>query len=1243
MITIYEKNETNFDHNGLGVLDDNIISPIVHETLNGLFSFAFDYPIHGSKAKFLLAENIVKAPVPDMPDQLFRIIERSDAQGMLLHIVAHHIFYDLAKNLIEDTFIVNKTGTQAIGQLLSSTQFTHQFTGTSNITSVNNARLVRLNPVEVLLDAGLDNGYLSRWGGEIVRDNYHISMLTQRGSNNGVQIRDKKNLTGYQADVDYSSIVTRIMPEGTDGLFLPEKYVDSPLINQYVSPKIKVIKYDIKVGEDEGDYPTADLAYAALRESAQAEFDSNNLDKPVATYEVNFAPLENTEEYKVFAQLETINLGDTVQVIHEEDVFYVTARMTSYQYNPMTKAYISITLGNVIPKFTDIAKDIKKVDVKVDRAQDEANYALTAANGKNTNFYGTALPSNPRLGDVWYKENGDKLEMWVYENREGVTQWYPLMTDLTQEVVKQELAEAAAEVEIAKQKAEEAEEMGKDLANQMQDAKTAIEDTINAAADAVDKANSAVSNADTALVTAQNAHAKSVKSSSVTYQVSTSGTNTPTGTWLTTIPSLSAGQYLWTRTVFTLQDNSATTAYSVSMKGLTGDVGSKGDKGDTGETGTSGIDAPTITKVQDQFYLSTSDTAQEGGSWGVTVPTWNSDKYYWSRVATTYSDNTATYSTAVLDAALNQALVTSLEVKTTATALQTTITQHATQIALKASQSSVDGLTGRLITAETSLTQQAGMIQLKANQTEVDRVTTDVTTIESAITQMATDINLRVSKDDIVNQINLSSEGILISANKLTLAMTGNLIQNSEFNSNVWNEGWTNVNPNNPFLRGATYTDTQGGASDSTVVDTSDLELYPSPATAQLYQAFPVQAGSYYSFSFMIALTNRTSGTAYGMIRFYDSNNTLLTSTSSVAHNSLTTPLWIEKKLENILAPTGAVQARFYYQVGGNMRVLFTRTMVNLGTKVMPYSSTSGQVMVSGNMVVAGAITGDKITVDTGFFNKINALSGNFTNVNAGKITTGTLSADRIAAGSITSAKLTIANGYIINAMISDATITSAKIANLDAGKITTGTLSAARIAASSITADKLAANILTAITALSSIRITGTTIGYYDNGTLVTQINSQGLIIRRNNLDIGHIGASSYTDHSDWRGLRFGLDYDATYLAWSHQDAASDTNYTTKLTWFARDLESGKEKGFHFSDDVYFNQDIRLSGMMPTNNSSWGLNIIGRTVGGNGGVSILDDTNKCGIHITASEVFFLRDNKYYSLGDILRGSTWSV
>lgn len=61
-----------------------------------------------------------------------------------------------------------------------------------------------------------------------------------------------------------------------------------------------------------------------------------------------------------------------------------------------------------------------------------------------------------------------------------------------------------------------------------------------------------------------------ISSTSVMYQSSSSGTTTPTGAWSESIPSTSAGQYLWTKTVVTYSDGNSTTSYSVSRNGSNG-------------------------------------------------------------------------------------------------------------------------------------------------------------------------------------------------------------------------------------------------------------------------------------------------------------------------------------------------------------------------------------------------------------------------------------------------------------------------------------------------------------------------------------------------------------------------------------------------------------------------------------------------------------------------------------------------
>lgn len=129
------------------------------------------------------------------------------------------------------------------------------------------------------------------------------------------------------------------------------------------------------------------------------------------------------------------------------------------------------------------------------------------------------------------------------------------------------------------------------------------------------------------------ADGKGIKSTAVTYQASTSGTLIPTGTWQTSIPTVSAGQYLWTRTVITYTDDSKSTSYSVGRMGANGTNGSAGR----------GIKSTAIT-----YQAGSSGTTAPTGTWQATVPaTSASSPYLWTRTIITYTDDTTSTSYAV--------------------------------------------------------------------------------------------------------------------------------------------------------------------------------------------------------------------------------------------------------------------------------------------------------------------------------------------------------------------------------------------------------------------------------------------------------------------------------------------------------------------------------------------------------------------------------------------------------------------
>lgn len=78
-------------------------------------------------------------------------------------------------------------------------------------------------------------------------------------------------------------------------------------------------------------------------------------------------------------------------------------------------------------------------------------------------------------------------------------------------------------------------------------------------------------------------------------------------------------------------------------------------KGEPGPTGGSGEDGISVLTLQEQYYLSTSSDAPEGGTWGTEIPEWQSGHYIWKRYQVTWSDQTTTYTDPVLDQAMNHA------------------------------------------------------------------------------------------------------------------------------------------------------------------------------------------------------------------------------------------------------------------------------------------------------------------------------------------------------------------------------------------------------------------------------------------------------------------------------------------------------------------------------------------------------------------------------------------------------------
>ena len=251
-------------------------------------------------------------------------------------------------------------------------------------------------------------------------------------------------------------------------------------------------------------------------------------------------------------------------------------------------------------------------------------------------------------------------------------------------------------------------------------AKSAADNASQTASSAKSAADNANKNASSAVSTAQN----TVKSTTEQFYKSTSPTSLSGGSWSNSQPTWENGKYIWKRTY--VVKNNGTTEYQPSANGVcitgstgatgatgpqgpqgnTGATGPQGPQGVQGKTGATGPTGPTgpqgpqgekgatgaqgpqglqgkkgatgatgpqgstgkgLKSAVDQYYLSTSNTTQSGGSWSNTQPSWVSGKYIWTRTYQTWNDNTTTTTTPVLADALNKANSTSSEAMGTAT------------------------------------------------------------------------------------------------------------------------------------------------------------------------------------------------------------------------------------------------------------------------------------------------------------------------------------------------------------------------------------------------------------------------------------------------------------------------------------------------------------------------------------------------------------------------------------------------
>ena len=195
----------------------------------------------------------------------------------------------------------------------------------------------------------------------------------------GVLVAYGKNIVDIEETLDLDGLCTRLMPVGKDGLLLPEKYIDSPYIGNYPNPKIKVVEFSDC--ENEAD----------LRLAGQQYMFNTKIDIPQFNYKIDLLELSKTEEYKNYAVLERVYLGDIVTVKHFRLNLDLKAKVIKIVKNDLTGRTEKVELGSFKPNIATginsaiqgVKQEIVKVTSAYQLAIDNATALITGSNGGN--------------------------------------------------------------------------------------------------------------------------------------------------------------------------------------------------------------------------------------------------------------------------------------------------------------------------------------------------------------------------------------------------------------------------------------------------------------------------------------------------------------------------------------------------------------------------------------------------------------------------------------------------------------------------------------------------------------------------------------------------------------------------------------------------------------------------------------------------------------------------------------------
>ena len=524
MSYLYPEDEVTFDKSGFGPLPDMLVS-YAEEEANSYFELYFEYPLFSSHERgdynqiyvnmsdYLIEGNqVTYKPSHSREPHAFRIYktEKQVERGIIL-VWARTRTADLRGNPVRKVVSKGAPVSSALRALKLASEETHPFSFTTNIQSNISFEKNQTNVLDAL--AGEEESILAITGGQMIRTNNNIYIGINESSKNVVEFRLGKNIEGISYEVDYSNVVTAVIPfytqtyklvddirdeivrdssgnivknaDGTtkynrtvgkkresldDEIIVYGDTVFSQYANDYSTPfysfvEIRDDRED--VGVDQDPLPPFTKADINSRAADWFEWEENlGVDEPEVSVTVDVHDISQSSEYSHdvnLAKLETLNVFDKALVYVPEVGIDMDMEINYIRYDGVAEKNLEVRLGTTLTSLTEtvLSPQQRAFNQRVQQLDREIAKTSLSSDGKSRIYWMATKPTGSfEVGDLWFDVSLDG-GIYVWDGYDWVAK---LPSDFAK-LIEDSINAVADAADAASQSAKDANDLADKLAD----------------------------------------------------------------------------------------------------------------------------------------------------------------------------------------------------------------------------------------------------------------------------------------------------------------------------------------------------------------------------------------------------------------------------------------------------------------------------------------------------------------------------------------------------------------------------------------------------------------------------------------------------------------------------------------------------------------------------------------------------------------------------------------------------------